>query len=137
MLRAQRPASPRPLVLQHGNVLILRKRPMHRLASSTHSDGSAPYERAIETLARQSHVPVDQVTRLYECELAALAVSAPITGFLTILTTRKVREILRQRSHPVRASEIPAPRAVDARTQAQTAPPDRTELSSVRRLAQH
>ena len=31
-----------------------------------------------------------------------LAVGARITGFLTILTTRKVREILRQDRHPVR-----------------------------------
>jgi len=110
---------------------------MYRLSSSTHPGGSAPHERAIETLARQSHVPIDQVTRLYERELAALTVSARITGFLTILTTRKVRAILRQRSHPVRGAEVSAPRAVDARTQAQTAPPDRAELSSVRRLAQH
>ena len=123
--------------VQHGNVLILRKRHMYKLSSSIHPGGSALHERAIETLARQSHVPIDQVTRLYERELAALTVSARITGFLTILTTRKVRAILRQRSHPVRASEVSAPRAVDARTQTQTAPPDRTELSSVRRLAQH
>jgi len=95
------------------------------------------HERAIAALAGQSHVPIDHVTRLYERELAALTVRARITGFLTILSTRKVREILRQRSHPVRASEVPAPQAVDTRVQAQTAPPDRTALSSVWRPAQH
>jgi Protein of unknown function (DUF3562) len=55
------------------------------------------HERAIEALAREAHVPIDQVAQLYEHELAVLTVDARITGFLTILTTRKVREILRQR----------------------------------------
>ena len=68
---------------------------MHPRDSSTH-------ERAIAALARESHVPIDQVAQLYEHELAVLKVGARITGFLTILTTRKVREILRQRSHAMR-----------------------------------
>ena len=75
---------------------------------------SSTHERAIEALARQSHVPIDQVAQLYERELAMLAVGARITGFLTILTTRKVREILRQRRHPARPLETPAPQEVDA-----------------------
>jgi uncharacterized protein DUF3562 len=40
-------------------------------------------------------VSIDQVAQLDERELAALKVGARITGFLTILTIRKVREILR------------------------------------------
>ena len=104
---------------------------MHKFPSSTPPSGSTTHERAIATLAQQSHVPIDQVTRLYERELAALTVGARITSFLTILTTRKVREILRQHPHPVCASEVSAPRAVDARTPAQTTAPDRTVLSSV------
>lgn len=66
---------------------------------STHPRESSTHERAIEALARQFHVPIEQVAQLYEGELAGLAVGARITGFLTIITTRKVREVLRQRSH--------------------------------------
>jgi uncharacterized protein DUF3562 len=87
---------------------------MHRLSSSTPPGESATHARAIEALAQQSHVPIDHVAQLYERELAVLTVGARITGFLTVLTTRKVRELLRQRRHPSRASEAPAPRAVDA-----------------------
>ena len=68
---------------------------MHRLSSSTHPRESATHERAIADLARQSHVLIDHVAQLDERELAALTVGARITGFLTILTIWKVREILR------------------------------------------
>jgi Protein of unknown function (DUF3562) len=125
----QRHASPSPLLLQHGNILTLRKRHMHRLSSPTPPRESTTHERAIEALAQQSHVPVDQVTQLYERELTALTVGARITGFLAILTTRKVREILRQRHHPAYDPAAPAPRTVDTRAQAQTAPPDRTQYA--------
>jgi hypothetical protein len=104
---------------------------MNRLSSSTHPRESSTHERAIEDLARQSHVSINQVAQLYERELAALKVGARITGFLTILTIRKVRELLRQRRHPARTPEAPAPREVDTRAQAQTAAPDRTVRSSV------
>ena len=62
--------------MQHGNVLTSRKRPMNRLSSSTYSRESSTHERAIEALARQSHVPIDQVAQLYAHELAVLEVSA-------------------------------------------------------------
>jgi hypothetical protein len=104
---------------------------MNRFSSSTHPRESSTHERAIEDLARQSHVSIDQVAQLYERELAALKVGARITGFLIILTTRKVREILRQLSHPARTPEAPAPREVETRAQAQTPAPDRTVRSSV------
>jgi len=81
--------------IHHGNALISRKRPMNKLVLSTHPRESSTHERAIEDLARQSHVSIDQVAQLYERELAALKIGARVTGFLTILTTRKVREILR------------------------------------------
>jgi len=68
---------------------------MNRLSSSTHPRESSTHERAIEALARQSHVSIDHVVPRYERELAALTVGARLTGFLTILTIRKVREILR------------------------------------------
>jgi hypothetical protein len=83
-------------------MLTLRKRHMTTLSSFTPPHERSSHERAIEALARESHVPIEQVAQLYEHELAGLKVGARITSFLTILTTRKVREILRQRSHPAR-----------------------------------
>ena len=78
-------------------MLTSRKRHMNSLSSSTPPRESSTHERAIEALARESHVPIDQVAQLYEHELAVLKAGARITSFLPILTTRKVREILRQR----------------------------------------
>jgi Protein of unknown function (DUF3562) len=104
----RRPTSPSSLLLQQENVLIVRKRHMPRLPSSTHPPDSATHERAIAALAQQAHVPIAHVAQLYEGELTVLTVGARITGFLPILTTHKVREIQR-------TSEAPAPRAVDAR----------------------
>lgn len=105
---------------------------MNRFSSSTHFHESSTHERAIEALAREAHVPIDHVAQLYERELAMLTVGARITGFLSILTLRKVRDILRQRSHPARAPEPLAPREVDTLpAQVQTTPPDRTVRSSV------
>jgi len=71
------------------------------LASATHPRDSAAHKGAIEALAREAHVPIEQVAQLYARELAVLTAGARITGFLTILTTRTVREILRQGRHPV------------------------------------
>ena len=55
-------------------------------------------QRAIEFLARESQVPIDEVARLYEEEWAELEDGARITGFLGIFTARNVREMLRRRS---------------------------------------
>ena len=82
---------------------------MTLLASATHPHNSAAHEGAIEALTREAHVPIEQVAQLYAHELAVLTAGARITGFLTILTIRKVREILRQGRHPVRT-----PAGVDA-----------------------
>jgi hypothetical protein len=59
--------------------------------------------RAIESLARESQVPIDEVARLYEDEWAELEDGARITRFLAIFTTRNVREMLRRRSVGKRA----------------------------------
>jgi Protein of unknown function (DUF3562) len=82
---------------------------MTLFASATHPRGSAAHEGAIEALAREAHVPIAQVTQLYARELAVLTAGARITGFLTILTTRTVRKILRHGRHSVRT-----PAGVDA-----------------------
>lgn len=94
---------------------------MNRLSTSAQPRDSSTHGRAIAALAHESHVPIEHVAQLYEHELAVLTIGASITGFLTILTTRKVREILRQRRHPARASEASAPPVVDAGAPAQRA----------------
>jgi ribosomal protein L34 len=54
-------------------------------------------QRAIELLAQESQVPVDEVARLYRNEWAELEDGARVTGFVAILATRNVREVLRRR----------------------------------------
>jgi hypothetical protein len=51
---------------------------------------------AIEFLAKESKVSVDDVARLYENELTELKLGAHVTGFIRIFAIRKVRETLRQ-----------------------------------------
>jgi hypothetical protein len=80
--------------------------------SDTPPHDSTVHARDIEALAREAHVPLDDVAQLYARELAALTAGAHITSFLPILVTRKVRAILRQRCHPRHAPavvEAPAP----------------------------
>jgi len=55
------------------------------------------HQRAIEFLARESHVPVDEVAQLYEDARAELEVGARIRSFLGIFAIRNVRKLLRQR----------------------------------------
>ena len=50
---------------------------------------------ALERLAQESQVPLDDVRRLYASELAKLEVGARIRGFLPVLALRKVRRTLR------------------------------------------
>jgi hypothetical protein len=57
------------------------------------------HERAIEFLAQESHVPIDVVTPLYQAEWAKLAIGARITAYISILTMRNVRRVLRQMGH--------------------------------------
>jgi hypothetical protein len=62
-----------------------------------HSKGSHQ-ERAIEFLAQESQVPINEVAQLYKDERAALEVGARLTGFVPIFAIRKVRAMLRRRS---------------------------------------
>jgi len=68
-----------------------------------HSKGSHQ-QRAIEFLAQESQVPINEVARLYEDERAELEVGARLTGFLPIFAIRKVREMLCRRSAGKRPS---------------------------------
>ncbi len=59
-------------------------------------------QQAIEFLAQESQVPIDEVARLYEDERAGLEVGARLSGFLPIFAIRRVREMLRVRSTAMR-----------------------------------
>ncbi len=64
---------------------------------------SAPQEqqpdqkRIVALLAEESHVPVDEVAKLYEQERAELASGAHVTRFLHIFATRIVLASLHKR----------------------------------------
>lgn len=83
-------------------------------ATPVHVGTIARHEHAIEALACQEHVPIEYVAQLFERELALLAVGARITPFLPILTTRKVRDLLRQRHHPVHHLVLQVPQDITA-----------------------
>ena len=51
--------------------------------------------RAIEFLAKKTDLSVDQITKIYQRELAELTVGARVKDFLPLLTIRKVRGTLR------------------------------------------
>ncbi len=53
--------------------------------------------RALELMSRRCDVPQNEVTRLYERELAGLISDARMTSFIPILAMRKVEETLNHR----------------------------------------
>ena len=59
-------------------------------------------QRAIELLARESRVPIEEVARLYEGKRAELEFGARMTSFVPIFAIRRVREMLRQRTAGMR-----------------------------------
>lgn len=67
------------------------------------------HQRAIEFLAQESQVPVNEVAQLYENARAKLEVGARIRSFLGIFAIRNVRKMLRQRSPESRLIRKPAP----------------------------
>jgi Protein of unknown function (DUF3562) len=62
-----------------------------------HSGKRSHEQRAIERLARESRVAVNEVAQLYEDARTKLEVGARIKGFLGIFAIRNVRKMLRQR----------------------------------------
>ena len=58
---------------------------------------SAVRRAAIESLAQESSLSVEIVRAIYETELSYLESAARVTQFLPLITSRKVREVLRQR----------------------------------------
>jgi hypothetical protein len=62
------------------------------------TDVSTLHRAAIESLAQESSLSVDTVREIYEVELSNLESEARVMQFLPLITSRKVREVLRQRS---------------------------------------
>ena len=58
-------------------------------------------QRAIQFLAREWRVPLQEVKQLYESEWAGLAVDARVAGFLPIFAFRNTRRTLRQRARAI------------------------------------
>jgi hypothetical protein len=56
----------------------------------------APHALAIESLAAELHMPVENVWRTYEKQLARLKVDARVHEFLPVLAMRKTRATLRR-----------------------------------------
>lgn len=79
------------------------------------SRNQSPSETAIDLLARESHLSIGDVVRLYENELARLRVGARIHGFLAILALCKVREMLRQHGTGKRLFARAAWREIDGK----------------------
>jgi hypothetical protein len=59
-------------------------------------DNPLDHKRVIAFLARNSTTPIDEITRLYEHEWAALEASARLQGYVPTLTFRHVRALCRK-----------------------------------------
>jgi len=52
---------------------------------------------AVENLALESHVPIDDVSDMYEKELVKLKIGAQISAYIPIFAIRSVRKMLKKR----------------------------------------
>jgi hypothetical protein len=52
------------------------------------------YETAFEHLSEEYHVPISEITRLYDIELKKVGIGARITNFLSVFAFRNLKEIL-------------------------------------------
>jgi len=66
------------------------------MTHSAPTDMAANHRTAIQSLAERSHAPFEQVERMYRNELAQLESDARLTQYLPLLTSRRVRGLLRQ-----------------------------------------
>jgi hypothetical protein len=64
---------------------------------STVNQKQPDQNRIIASLATECHVPMGEMTALYEHERAELALGARVTTYLHIFATRKVLELLQRR----------------------------------------
>jgi hypothetical protein len=78
----------------------------------TPNDKPPDQKRLVALLAAECHVPIGEMTTLYEHERAALAVGARVTKYLHVFATRKVLELLRQRQRQLdKHGAVPPPTA--------------------------
>ncbi len=61
------------------------------------SDQEEVSRNAIETLARETSRPVDEVKEIYEGEFARLSAEARITDYLILFASRRTRDALAHR----------------------------------------
>ncbi|MGH8177431.1 MAG: DUF3562 domain-containing protein [Steroidobacter sp.] len=68
------------------------------MASSTPRafSGSKNHQTTKEAIAEETHTPVDEVAKIYDEELSALAADAKITQYLGVLASKRVRMKLRE-----------------------------------------
>jgi hypothetical protein len=52
------------------------------------------HDSAFEHLSEEFHVPISEITRLYDIELKKVGIGARITNFLSVFAFRNVKEIL-------------------------------------------
>jgi hypothetical protein len=68
--------------------------------------GEASQALAIESLAAELHVPIDEVRKAYQAQLARLRSGARIPDFLEVFAMRKTRAAFRRR--PASDPRLPA-----------------------------
>lgn len=56
----------------------------------------ARHQQVIEALAKETHAPVDHVRELFESEHKKLESQARVKTFVSVITTRLVRTVLRR-----------------------------------------
>jgi len=89
--------SARPSVACTAEKTRLSGRFVHEENPMIKTDTSTLHRAAIESLAQESSLSVEIVRAIYETELSYLESAARVTQFLPLITSRKVREVLRQR----------------------------------------
>jgi hypothetical protein len=70
-------------------------------------------KRIVATLASRCHMPIDEMTTLYERERAQLALGAHTIKFLDIFATRHILEAFRARTATTPATPEEAPAKAD------------------------
>lgn len=64
--------------------------------SQTHFDTNAEKNSSaiIESIAAETHLPVDKVRRVYEAEYSRLKADAQVFDYLILFATRRTRKVL-------------------------------------------
>jgi len=72
------------------------------MAQASKATDWSKHAAAIDALARESQVPVEEVEALYRIECAHLEVAARITTYVPVIASRRVRARLR---HTAKSNE--------------------------------